>query len=256
MGSSVYDSGLVSIITPVFNSACFVAQTIDSVVGQIYGDWEMLLIDDCSSDSSADIIKQYVLRDKRIRYIRLDQNMGAAAARNRGLDEALGRYIAFVDADDLWMADKLEEQLKLIKQKNAGLTFTAIEIIDENGNVVKTKRHVRPVIDYKFLLSNTMIACSSVVVDRMVTGDFRMPLVRKGQDYATWLRIMRGGLLAYGIDEALVRYRLVQGSISSNRLGALKRTWHIYRDQEHLSAPRSIFYFSLYTWHAIKKYMF
>lgn len=255
MENSVYESGLVSIITPVFNSARFVGKTIKSVIGQSYGDWEMLLVDDCSSDNSADIIAEYALRDKRIRYIRLEQNMGAAAARNRGLDEARGRYIAFVDADDLWMADKLDEQLKLIKQKNAGLTFTAIEIIDENGDIVKPKRRVKPVIDYRFLLANTMIACSSVVIDRMVTGDFLMPLVRKGQDYATWLSMMRGGLKAYGIDKALVRYRMVRGSISSNKLAALGRTWHIYREQEHLNLVRSMFYFSLYTFNALKKYL-
>jgi teichuronic acid biosynthesis glycosyltransferase TuaG len=109
-------------------------------------------------------------------------------------------------------------------------------------------------VDYSFLLSNTIIACSSVVIDRGVTGDFRMPDVRKGQDFATWLKLLRGGLKAYGVDEALVRYRLVHGSVSSNKLGALKRTWRIYREQEHLPRLRSSYYFVLYAWHAFKKY--
>ena len=256
MESVAYDGSLVSIITPVYNAERFIAQTVDSVIAQTYAQWEMLLVDDCSTDRSAQIIAQYAQRDGRIRYIRLERNMGAAAARNRGLDEARGRYVAFVDSDDLWKADKLDKQLKLMGEKHAGFTFTAIEIIGENGTVIKPKRPVRPVINYGFLLSNTMIACSSVVVDRVVTGDFRMPSVRKGQDFATWLSLMRGGLKAYGLDEALVGYRMVKGSISSNKLGALKRTWRIYRDQEHLNVFRAGYHFSLYTFHAIKKYFF
>jgi teichuronic acid biosynthesis glycosyltransferase TuaG len=254
--SSGLNSGLVSIITPVFNSERFIEETIDSVLGQTCVNWELILVDDCSTDQTPELIKNYIQMDKRIRYIRLERNMGAAAARNRGLEAASGRYVAFIDADDLWMPDKLIKQLTLMKEKNVGFTFTAIEMIDENDNIVKAKRAVVPVIDYKFLLSNTMIACSSVVLDREMTGKFQMPDVRKGQDFATWLMLLRGGLLAYGIDRTLVRYRLVNGSISSNKFGALKRTWKIYREQEHLNIPRSAYYFSLYALHALKKYHF
>ena len=254
--SSGLNSGLVSIITPVFNSERFIEETIDSVLGQTCVNWELILVDDCSTDHSPELIKNYTQMDKRIKYIRLERNMGAAAARNRGLEAANGRYVAFVDADDLWMPDKLIKQLTLMKEKNVGFTFTAIEMIDENDNIVKAKRPVVPVIDYKFLLSNTMIACSSVVLDREMTGKFQMPDVRKGQDFATWLMLLRSGLLAYGIDRTLVRYRLVEGSISSNKFGALKRTWKIYREQEHFNILRSAYYFSLYALHALKKYHF
>lgn len=253
---SDFDSDLVSIITPVYNSERFLAETIDSVMAQSFQNWELILIDDCSSDGSPELMRRYAGMDSRIQHIRLAENMGAAAARNRGLEEARGRYIAFVDADDLWAPEKLSLQLPFMQEKQAGLSFTAIEMMDESGATVKEKRRVKPKIDYKYLLTNTMMACSSVVVDRAVTGDFRMPLVRRGQDYATWLMLMRGGLPAYGLDKPLTRYRLVSNSISSNKLVALKRTWHVYRRQEKLGLLRSGFYFCLYTFNAVKKYYF
>jgi teichuronic acid biosynthesis glycosyltransferase TuaG len=247
---------LVSVITPVYNSARFVAETIRSVQSQTDSNWEMILVDDCSTDSSAEIIASFAKSDSRIHYIKLAQNSGAAAARNRALAQAHGRYVAFVDADDIWLPDKLRRQLDLMRRKSAGFCYAAIEMIDENGTVVKPKRPVRAQIGYRFLLSNTMIACSSVVIDRGVTGDFRMPDVRKGQDFATWLMLLRNGLIAHGINEVMVRYRLVSGSVSSNKLGALKRTWRIYREQEKLNFVRSVFHFCLYTLHALKKYLF
>ena len=251
-----FDSNLVSIITPVYNSERFIAETIDSVIKQSFCNWELILIDDCSSDTSPEILQQYAGLDSRIKPLRLDENMGAAVARNKGIEQAGGRYIAFVDADDLWEPDKLALQLEHMRKNKAGICFTAIEMIDESGAVVKEKRKVKPKIGYRYLLTNTMIACSSVVVDREIAGDFRMPLVRRGQDYATWLMLMRGGLPAYGIDKPLTRYRLVSNSISSNKFVALKRTWNIYRQQEHLDIVRSAFYFCLYTLNAIKKYYF
>lgn len=255
MAEKAYEDGLVSVITPVYNAEKFIAETLDSVLAQTYGNFEHILVDDCSTDSSARIIEDYARRDARIKYIKLDKNSGAAAARNRGLELARGKYAAFVDSDDVWMPDKLSRQLDLMHKKGVCFTYTAIEMIDETGAVVKGKRPVAPVVDYDFLLSNTIIACSSVVIDRGVAGPLRMPDVRKGQDFATWLMLLRRGIKAYGIDEALVRYRLVQGSISSNKLGALKRTWHIYRDVEHLGFFKSARHFCLYTFHALRKYV-
>jgi len=256
MQTDTFEDGIVSIITPVYNSSSFIEETIESVIAQSLATWELLLIDDCSNDQSPVIIDGYTKRDRRIRTVRLERNSGAAAARNRGLMEARGRYVAFVDSDDLWTPLKLEKQLRLMRASGAGFCYTAIEMIDENDSIIKPQRPIKPVVDYSYLLSNTVIACSSVVIDRLAMGDFRMPNVRKGQDFATWLMLLRGGEKAYGIDETLVRYRVARGSISSNKLGALKRTWHIYRDQEHLRMLKSVFYFSLYTLHAVKKYFF
>ncbi|MFT9055368.1 MAG: glycosyltransferase family 2 protein [Ethanoligenens sp.] len=249
-----YANELVSIITPVYNKERYIAQTIDSIRAQTVGDWELLLIDDCSTDRSAAIIEQYRKQDVRIRYHKLAQNGGAAVARNEALTRAKGRYVAFLDADDLWRPGKLEKQLAFMRDKGVGFTYTAIEMIDENGAPRRGKRPVREKVDYHYLLSNTIIACSSVLIDREIVGDFRMPLVRKGQDFATWLSILRKGHMAYGLDEALVLYRVAPGSISSNKWAALARTWHIYRKQEQLPLVSSLWHFGLYTFHAIKKY--
>jgi teichuronic acid biosynthesis glycosyltransferase TuaG len=255
MTEEQYQDGLVSVITPVYNAEKFISKTLDSVLAQTYENFEHILVDDCSTDSSAEIIGEYAQHDARVKYVKLEKNSGAAAARNKALSLAEGRYVAFVDSDDEWKKDKLARQIELMREKGYGFTYTAIEMIDEEGKVVKSKRPVAPVVDYNYLLSNTVIACSSVVIDRSVSGPFLMPDVRKGQDFATWLSLLRGGMKAYGIDEALVRYRLVQGSISSNKFGALKRTWHIYRDVEHIGFFKSARHFSLYALHALKKYL-
>lgn len=251
---SAYDNEMVSIVTPVYNKERYLAATIDSIRAQTFENWELLLIDDCSSDRSAAIIAEYLKNDTRVRYHRLEENSGAAVARNEALARAKGRYVAFLDADDLWKPRKLEKQLALMRERGLGFTYTAIEMIDEDGAPRRGKRPVRAEVDYRFLLSNTIIACSSVVIDRALIGDFRMPLVRKGQDFATWLSILRGGHTAYGIDEALVRYRVAPGSISSNKFGALARTWRIYREQEHLLLVPALWHFGLYAVHAVKKY--
>lgn len=250
------DDTLVSVIIPVYNKEHFLGESLDSVLSQTYENLEVILIDDCSTDTSRDIIKLYENRDSRIRYIKLDCNSGAAAARNAGIAAATGRYIAFIDADDIWMPEKLEKQIEELSSGDKGFSFTAIEMIDEDGRVVKGKRDVKPIVSYSYLLTNTMIACSSVILDRKVTGNFRMPGVRKGQDFATWLSILKTGVNAYGIDEALVKYRLASNSISSNKVGALRRTWYIYRNVEQLSLVRSAYCFVMYALHAIKKYFF
>lgn len=247
---------LVSVITPVYNKERYLDACIGSVLGQTYPGWELILVDDCSADASFEILQGYARKDPRIRCERLARNAGAAAARNRALSLARGRYVAFLDADDIWMPDKLARQVDFLSRRGAGFCYTAIEMIGDDGAPRKGKRPVREVVDYRYLLTNTVIACSSVLIDRKIIGDFRMPDVRKGQDYATWLAILRRGFKAYGIDEALVRYRIAKDSVSSNKLAALRRTWHIYRRVHGLGFFRSLGCFALYTFHAVKKYFF
>lgn len=250
------DQKLVSIIIPVYNKEKYIADSINSVLAQTYPDWELILVDDCSTDRSPEIIRNYMKTDERVRYTRLEQNSGAAVARNKALEIARGRYVAFIDADDIWLPQKLEKQIDFLTRIGQGFCYTAIEMIDDDGNPLKGKRPVKDVVNYRYLLTNTVIACSSVLIDRNITGDFRMPEVRKGQDFATWLSLLKKGLNAYGINEVLVRYRVAKDSISSNKLGALKRTWNIYRNVHGLGFFRSAWCFSLYTFHAVKKYFF
>lgn len=246
---------LVSIITPVYNKERFLVQSIDSVIKQTYEKWELILVDDCSTDNSALLIRKYLEIESRIKYYKLEENLGAAVARNVAIDSAKGRYIAFLDADDLWNPQKLSKQIGFMKKKNVGFSYTAIEMINENGQIVKGKRRTLPMVDYKVLLSHTIIACSSVIIDRQIIGEFRMTLVRKGQDFATWLSILKKGYKAYGINETLLQYRLAKKSISSNKLMALKRTWNIYRNVEKLGFFNSSYYFAFYTFNALIKYI-
>lgn len=242
----------VSVITPVYNAEKYLSETIESVLKQTYKSFEYLLIDDCSTDNSASIIKEFEEKDSRVRYIKLSENSGAAVARNRGLEEAKGRYIAFVDSDDKWYPKKLERQLDFMENNHKAFTYTNYEHITEEGEVLSSPK-LPDKLNYSRLLKNTAIACSTVVIDRQIIGDFRMPLVRKGQDTATWLQILRNHDYAYLVDEILNQYRGREGSLSSNKVGALKRTWNTYRNLEKLPLHKAIYYFSFYMWNAVKR---
>lgn len=244
----------VSVITPVYNAEKYLSETIESVLKQTYKSFEYLLIDDCSTDNSASIIKEFEEKDSRVRYIKLTENSGAAVARNRGLEEAKGRYIAFVDSDDKWYPEKLERQLDFMENYHKAFTYTNYEHITEEGEVLSSPK-LPEKLNYSDLLKNTAIACSTVVIDRQIIGDFRMPLVRKGQDTATWLQILRNHDYAYLVDEILNQYRGREGSLSSNKIGALKRTWNTYRNLEKLPLHKAVYYFSFYMWNAVKRRM-
>ena len=246
------NNSTVSIITPVYNAEKFIKETIESVLKQSYEDFEYLLIDDCSTDNSAEIVKSYAKKDSRIKYIKLPENSGAAVARNTGLKHAQGRYIAFIDSDDVWYPEKLEKQLAFMQEKNEAFTYTKYEHITEDGQVQSAPDFPKR-LNYSGLLKNTAIACSTVVIDRQVIGDFRMPLVRKGQDTATWLKILKNHDYAYLVDEILNQYRGREGSLSSDKVSALKRTWNTYRNIEKLPLPKAVYYFGFYVWNAVKR---
>ena len=232
---------LVSIITPVYNAERFLSDTIKSVQNQTYKNWEILLIDDCSKDNSAQIIKEFQKYDNRIKYIKLKKNSGASVSRNEGIRNAKGRFIAFVDSDDIWKPEKLEIQIKYMLKENLGFTFTSYRYMKENGELTNKIAKAPSKINYNGLLKNTIIGCSTVVIDREIVDYFEMPLVRRGQDTATWLQILRKEKYAYGIEQDLVNYRLVGESLSSNKIKALKRTWNTYRNVEKLGLLKSLF---------------
>lgn len=242
----------VSVITPVYNAEEFLSETIDSVLNQTFESFEYLLVDDCSTDNSAKMIKEYAITDSRIKYIKLAENSGAAVARNTGLENAKGRYIAFIDSDDVWYPEKLDTQLKFMNTNGEAFTYTKYERLSEGGELLGAPGFPSK-LDYSGLLKNTAIACSTVVIDREVIGDFRMPLVRKGQDTATWLKILRTHDYAYLVDEVLNQYRAREGSLSSDKFSALKRTWNTYRNIEKLPLYKAIYYFSFYVLNAVKR---
>lgn len=247
----------ISIIVPVYNAADYIGKTIESVQAQTYSDWELLLVDDCSADESCQIIRSYEEKDGRIRLIRQTKNAGAAMARNRGLSESCGRYIAFVDADDLWKPQKLEHELNYLKkiqekEKKAGFVFSGYEFADEDGNGTGKIVRVPEVLRYRQALKNTTIFTSTVLFDTAVIPHklIQMPQV-KSEDTATWWQILKRGFDAYGLDENLVYYRRSAGTLSSDKVEAVRRIWNLYRKVEHLSLLDSAWNFCFYAVRAV-----
>lgn len=249
-----YIDDLVSIITPAYNAAAYITETIESVLAQTYTKWEMLIVNDCSKDNTEEIVQSYAKKDKRIKLINLKQNSGAATARNTAIQNAKGRYIAFLDSDDLWKKEKLQKQLKFMQHNGYAFTFTEYQYLkqttDEEVRIIKIPKS----LTYEQSLKNTIIGCLTVMVDRKQTENFEMPLVRAGQDHLTWWLLMKRGFKAYGLQENLAEYRRVEGSISHNRFKAIKRHWKLYREYEKLSLIKSAYCFMCYALHAVKKH--
>ncbi len=236
---------MVSIVVPVHNAAGFIAQTIEMVCRQTYKDWELILVDDASTDGSAAVIEEVIKsRKKRIRLIKKEVNEGAAMARNTGIDATSGKYIAFLDADDIWKEDKLEKQVAFMESTGAEFSFTAYEFGDENANPTGKVVHVPKELRFRKALSRTVIFTSTVMFDAesIDIGIIHMPQV-PSEDTATWWRILKSGYVAYGLDENLTIYRRPKKSLSSNKLEAIYRIWFLYRNIADLSIPESLFYF-------------
>lgn len=233
---------MISIVTPVYNAAAFIRQTMEMVQAQTYTDWELILVDDGSKDNSCEVIEDYLKEnpDERIRLIKKGINEGAALSRNRGIKEAKGRYIAFLDADDVWLTHKLQRQMEFMKEKDAGFVFSAYEFGDEEAIGTGRIVHVPDSLTYKKALSRTVIFTTTVLLDTTkVSKDLiYMPNV-PSEDSATWWQILRNGHVARGLDEVVAIYRRPGKSLSSNKLKAIQRIWYLYRNVEKLSLPSS-----------------
>ena len=246
---------LVSIITPVYNCEKLLSKTIESVINQTYKNWEMILVDDCSSDRSAEIIKKYYNMDERIKYIKLAENSGAAIARNTALEKSSGRFIAYLDSDDLWKNNKLEKQVDYMLENNYAFTCTDYEKIDEKGNNLNKIIKIPSKVNYNLFLRNTIIQTVGVMVDISITGKklLIMPNIRRRQDAATWAQLLKAGYDCYEVPENLSFYRVVPNSLSSNKFKAIKMNWHWYRKIEKLPLWKACYCFIGYAFNAVKK---
>lgn len=236
---------MVSIVVPVYNAKKYIAKTIEMVEAQTYKDWELILVDDCSRDGSAAYIEELIsARAKRIKLIKKERNEGAAAARNTGIDAAIGRYIAFLDADDVWQADKLEKQITFMERTGAAFSFHSYEFGDEEARPTGKVVHAPKTLNFRQALSRTVIFTTTVMFDteKIDMEIIHMPMV-PSEDTATWWRILKSGIIAYGLDENLAIYRRPAKSLSSNKLLAIERIWFLYRNIADLSVLESLFYF-------------
>lgn len=244
---------LVSIITPSYQSAQFVTQTIESVLSQTHQNWEMIIVDDVSPDNSNEIIEGYIHKDSRFRLIKLDKNSGPATARNRAIEEARGRYIAFLDADDLWLPQKLEKQIVHMKSNNLPFTYSSYYIIDESDRDLGHFT-TQESISYASMLKTCSVGCLTAIYDSRLLGKVFMPDILKRQDYGLWLKILREIKTAKGLLEPLAVYRIRKKSVSSNKLKAAYYQWKIYREIEKLNLFKSSYNFVHYAYHGLKKY--
>lgn len=253
---------MISVIIPVHNAENFIRDTIDCVRAQSYRDWELLLVEDGSTDRTLEVMSAYLekLQDKRIRLtVRNitspgEKTFGAARARNLGISLAEGRYIAYLDADDRWQEDKLERELAFLEKKQAGFVFTGYEFGDENAKGTGKVVHVPETLVYEQALANTTIFTSTVMIDteKIEKSLIEMPYI-KSEDTASWWKILRTGVTAYGLDENLVVYRRAGKSLSSNKIEALRRIWNLYRQAAGLSVWASARYFVLWAYRAVKR---
>lgn len=244
---------LVSVITPTHNLSKFISQTIESALAQTYINFEMIIVDDLSGDNTKDIIRAYTEQDSRIKLIELKMNVGPALARNIAIKEAKGRYIAFLDGDDIWLPEKLEKQIKFMSDNALAFTYSSYYLMDEEGNSIGkfiTKKNV----SYYSLLKTNSIGCLTAIYDTNKIGKNMMPSILKRQDYGLWLNILKEIKTARGILEPLAVYRLRKESVSSNKLIALKYVWKIYRDVEKLNIFTSIYYLCFYIYNGLRKY--
>ncbi len=255
MKERTYTNGLVSVVIPLYNSAGFITPTLESVLCQTYHNIEVILVDDCSKDSTREVVMTFADKDSRIKYFLQDKNQGAAVARNRGLEEANGQYIALLDSDDLWTPDKLEKQLDFMKAKNAAFVFCAYDYVDGSGRTIQGKVNIKERVEYNDLMTKTYISTSTVLLDRNKIGEKRMPLRRTGQDYAYWLLLLRE-TDAYGIDEAMVHYRIHKGSLSKNKFQSIKDIWETQTQLENIPKLSVAIHVLQYIFFTLKKRYF
>ena len=250
----VRDLMLISIVTPTFNSIRFINSTYLTIANQSHENWEWVVTDDCSSDGTYEYLCELARKDHRIKVFRNESNAGAAVSRNNCLSNAKGDYISFLDADDLWSSNKLEIQSKYMATNAVDFSFTAYKLIDESGDdlgqTVDTHQ-TGPLTYHDMLRKKATLGCSTVMMKASTFQDYRMPLLRTGQDYAFWLKILKNGYNAYPIPNVLMHYRIVSDSISRNKFKKAKRQWQIYREIEKLNIFESLFNFYCYAYRAV-----
>lgn len=253
MKHEIMENPLISIITPAYNSERFIGDAINSVLEQTYPNWEMVIVDDCSTDKTVEVIKQY--KDPRIILIALEENGGPAIARNTAMDNANGRFYAFLDSDDQWVPQKLEKQLQFMLENDIAFSYTSYSKVDEVGTDLDKVVHVPKTISYNRLIKDNIIGCLTVMVDRDKVGSLKMVNIRTRQDWVLWLEILKRGFTAYGLQEVLAKYRERHNSVSSNKMKMIKQNWKVYVEIEGFNRMKSLAYIILNVLLKAKKYL-
>lgn len=246
---------LCSVIMPAYNSEKYIAEAIESVIKQTYKNWELIIVNDASTDRTEKIIKSYQKKDKRIKLISLPKNQGVANARNTAIQNAEGRYIAFLDADDYWEKEKLQDQIRFMENKNITFSYHDYKLLNTAKNKEKQIK-VPSKLDYnKLLKGNTTGSCLTVCIDRKIADKIYFP-DEKHEDYICWLNVLKNyDIKGYGLNKALGTYRIGKKSISSNKLQSAVWNWQVYRKSQKISILKTIYYMSFYVVNGLKKYL-
>lgn len=245
----------VSIITPIYNSEKFIDKCIESVLNQTYNNWEMLLVNDYSSDNSIEIVKEYQKKDSRIKLFHLEINSGAAIARNLAIEKAEGEIIAFLDSDDVWTSKKLEIHVDFMVKNNTAFSHTSYGFIDEEGKKISKTFHVSNYpVTYKHLLKRTEISCLTAMYDVRKTGKMYMPDIRRKQDYGLWLSILKKGFVSLPLDLELAFYRQRKGSATNNKFRLIRKHYLFLNKTQGLGFLESFYYSIWWGLNGVKKY--
>lgn len=244
----------VSIVMPAYNSQEYICASIDSVLSQTYEDWSLIVVDDGSTDNTFGLVSAYVLADPRISLIALHENAGVARARNVGIKNSQGRYIAFLDSDDLWEPEKLEKQIELITSSNADLVYCSYGLIDEQGRAAGKPFLVSPSTDFESMLKKNEIGCSAILVKAELLESIEFNPAFYHEDYLLCLNLLQKGAIAFGDSEVLMQYRRVVGSRSNNKAFAAINRWDIYRRGLKLGFTKSFCSFVSYAINGIIKH--
>lgn len=243
---------LVSIITPAYNVEKYIEQTIKSVVNQTYKNWEMIIIDDCSKDSTYEIMKNESKKDSRVKIYKNEKNLGVSFTRNKAIDIAEGKYIAFLDSDDLWDREKLEKQINFMEEKGIELSYTGYRKVNSDGSI-RGEIEVPLKLDYDELLKNCLIGFLTAVYNQEKLGKQYFKNI-KAEDYIYWLEMIKKVKTASGIVEILASYRVLNNSRSSNKIDIVKYHWNIYYNIEKLGVIKAVKYYFIYIYRGIKRY--
>lgn len=245
---------LVSVIMPAYNAAEFLEEAVASVRAQTVTDWELLVIDDCSTDDTRRILERIAAGDPRVRLLRNSENLGAAGSRNRGLEIFRGKYVAMLDSDDYWYPTMLQKMLNKAEETGADIIYCAYELVDEEGRKVCSDFRVPDATSFRESIVRSVITCSTVLVTGELAGSHRFPTNLYHEDIALWFQILREGGTARGVDEVLAAYRQRSGSKTANKLKSAARRWKIYR--EHLKLPVSVCVTTMvrYGYYGLKKF--
>jgi len=245
---------LVSIVIPTYNSAKYIAEAIRSVQNQTYKRWEIIIIDDCSTDNTTDLIKKFVSEDNRIQWLPLKSNSGPAIARNKGIEVVKGKYMTFLDADDIWFHDFIENSIKTIKKTGIPFVFSSYKRSDEDLNFIYSDFIVPQKVTYTDILKTNSISCLTAFLDIEVLGKKSMPLIKKRQDMGLWLQYLKEIPFAYGIQKTQAIYRIRKNSLSRSKIDLIKYQWQFYRKVEKLNIFQSSYYIVNWMFRGVLKY--